>query len=124
VDQTLTYTPTVEWEDSRVYWTGVLTKGTHEAFVSASRNGVYGCGKDWGDMQAVWMSAKHVASYQVPDLDAGCPNTQGGVLVHKSVSTTSNAAMVIITGHIIHHGKGRADLHLYLDNNMVDRTLT
>merc|ERR1712139_658192 len=69
--------------------------------------------------------AKTVVSYQTPDTRSGCPRSQGAnsALITKKV-TVKEDSYVVATGHMIRYYSGRADLHLRLNNKIVDYSLT
>merc|ERR1739848_116733 len=87
-----------------------------------------GGGKDWDycyDPKIEVKKAKKVVAYQVPDKRSGCPGKLAAnkALVSKKV-TVSEASYVVATGHMIRRYSGRADLHLRLNNKIIDRSLT
>jgi len=87
-----------------------------------------GGGKDWDycyDPKIEVKKAKKVVAYQVPDKRSGCPGKLAAnkALVSKKV-TVSEASYVVATGHMIRRYSGRADIHLRLNNKIVDYSLT
>merc|ERR1711981_484627 len=87
-----------------------------------------GGGKDWDycyDPKTEVKKPKKVVAYQVPDSRGGCPRAWAAnkALVSKKV-TVSEASYVVATGHMIRRYSGRADLHLRLNNKIIDYSLT
>merc|ERR1712032_928914 len=87
-----------------------------------------GGGKDWDycyDPKTEVKKPKKVVAYQVPDTRGGCPGKKGAnqALISKKV-TVSEASYVVATGHMIRRYSGRADLHLRLNNKIIDYSLT
>merc|ERR1712010_387687 len=87
-----------------------------------------GGGKDWDycyDPKTEVKKPKKVVAYQVPDKRGGCPGKLAAnkALVSKKV-TVSEASYVVATGHMIRRYSGRADLHLRLNNKIIDYSLT
>merc|ERR1712032_341692 len=68
---------------------------------------------------------KKIVSYQVPDKRSGCPGKLAAnqALISKKI-TVSEASYVVATGHMIRRYSGRADLHLRLNNKIIDYSLT
>merc|ERR1712072_632993 len=68
---------------------------------------------------------KTVFAYQTPDTRSGCPRSQGAnqALITKRV-TVKEDSYVVATGHMIRLYQGRADLHLRLNNQIKDYSLT
>merc|ERR1711934_325633 len=89
----------------------------------------YTSGRQWADVQLHHVGklgkGKKVVSYQVPDTRGGCPGKKGAnqALISKKV-TVSEASYVVATGHMIRRYSGRADLHLRLNNKIIDYSLT
>merc|ERR1711959_819673 len=69
--------------------------------------------------------AKTVVAYQTPDTRSGCPRSQGAnqALITRRV-TVKEDSYVVATGHMIRLYSGRADLHLRLNNQIKDYSLT
>merc|ERR1711981_74393 len=69
--------------------------------------------------------AKTVVAYQTPDTRSGCPRSQGAnsALITRRV-TVKEDSYVVATGHMIRLYQGRADLHLRLNNQIKDYSLT
>ena len=42
-DDGLTYTPTKQWADASVYWSGVVGPGSHTAWLQSPQANVWGC---------------------------------------------------------------------------------
>jgi hypothetical protein len=69
---------------------------------------------------------KTVVAYQTGDSRKGCPNRSqkaNTALITKKVTVKENS-YVVVTGHMIRYYKGRADMHLRLNNGIIDRALT
>merc|ERR1712151_898464 len=68
---------------------------------------------------------KTVVAYQTPDTRSGCPRSQGAnqALITRRV-TVKEDSYVVATGHMIRLYSGRADLHLRLNNQIKDYSLT
>merc|ERR1719456_552776 len=68
---------------------------------------------------------KTVVAYQVGDTRSGCPRSQGAnsALITKRVAVKEDS-YVVATGHMIRLYSGRADLHLRLNNKVMDYSLT
>jgi len=68
---------------------------------------------------------KTVVAYQTGDSRSGCPRSQGAnsALITKRVAVKEDS-YVVATGHMIRLYKGRADLHLRLNNAIKDYSLT
>jgi len=68
---------------------------------------------------------KTVVAYQTPDTRSGCPRKQGAnsALITRRV-TVKEDSYVVATGHMIRRYSGRADLHLRLNNKIIDYSLT
>ena len=66
-----------------------------------------------------------VVAYQTPDTRSGCPRSQGAntALITRKV-TVKEDSYVVATGHMIRYYSGRADLHLRLNNKIIDYSLT
>merc|ERR1712019_267374 len=68
---------------------------------------------------------KTVVAYQTGDTRSGCPRKQGAntPLITRKV-TVKEDSYVVATGHMIRRYSGRADLHLRLNNKIIDYSLT
>jgi len=68
---------------------------------------------------------KTVLAYQTGDSRSGCPRSQGAnqALISRRV-TVKEDSYVVATGHMIRLYAGRADLHLRLNNQIKDYSLT
>jgi hypothetical protein len=125
-DRTLTYTSSRQWEDASVFWTGMLGKGKHNAYLTSNNANTWGCQDQWGDLDITVIPAvTGVAAYQQADTRSGCPPRAGGnsALVRKDFTVPAKS-VIMVTGHLIRIHRGRADLHLMVDNRLRDRTLT
>jgi hypothetical protein len=128
IDQGLTYTSEVQWEDVGVFWLGEVAAGDHEIWLESATPDVWGCqGGDWGDLDIVVLDAgiSGIAAYQVPDSRGGCPPdaAAGSRLIEKQFRTTVPSVLVV-TGSLIRNSEGREDLNLYVNGRVVDTTLT
>jgi len=88
--------------------------------------GGYGAGGyDYWAKRSVSTKSKTVVAYQTPDSRSGCPRKQGAnsALITKKI-TVSEDSYIVATGHMIRLYQGRADLHLRLNNKIVDYSLT
>jgi hypothetical protein len=68
---------------------------------------------------------KTVVAYQTGDSRSGCPRAQGAntALITKKV-TVKEDSYVVVTGHMIRLYQGRADMHLRLNNGIIDRAIS
>merc|ERR1712196_253138 len=139
LDTSLTYTNNRRWEDVKLHWTGRLGKGTHTFSIRSNRANAFGCGTAWGDLDILVLpeklvgtstpapapAAKTVVAYQTGDGRSGCPRAQGAntPLITRRV-TVKEDSYVVATGHMIRLYSGRADLHLRLNNKILDYSLT
>ncbi len=53
VDWALTYTPSVQWADAQVVWTGTLAAGSHTISLRSPTANVWGCGSSWGGIRTI-----------------------------------------------------------------------
>ncbi len=53
VDRCLSYTPSVQWEDEHVFWSGVLAAGSHTVWMQSPQANVWGCGGGWGSLDVL-----------------------------------------------------------------------
>jgi len=125
VDKGTTFRAVNTWKTMSVTWVGILAAGKHTIAVSGieMNKGTYGCGAQWGELQAFWMSSAHAQAYEVAQLVGGCPRADPGVLITHFLDVVVTDVMVIVSGHIVHKGAGRSDLWLSIDDNIVDRGL-
>ena len=49
-DDTLTYTPSKQWAQAAVFWSGVIEAGTHTAWLQSPQANIWGCASNYGDM--------------------------------------------------------------------------
>jgi hypothetical protein len=52
-DRTLTYTPSLQWEDAHVTWSGFLAAGNHDIWLESNRANAWGCGTGWGSIDTI-----------------------------------------------------------------------
>ena len=53
-DDGLTYTPSKQWADAHVFWSGTVEAGSHTAWLQSPQENLWGCnGKNWGDVNVV-----------------------------------------------------------------------
>merc|ERR1711981_127503 len=91
----------------------------------ANKQGNPLCGGAGGGKKTPAPKAKTVVAYQTPDTRSGCPRSQGAnqALITRRV-TVKEDSYVVATGHMIRLYQGRADLHLRLNNQIKDYSLT
>merc|ERR1719182_1283532 len=140
LDLSLSYTSGKQWQDVQLHHVAKLNKGTYTYSIRSNRANAFGCGTTWGDIDILVLPQKFggasqppsggakpntVVAYQTPDKRSGCPGKLGAnqALVSKKV-TVSEASYVVATGHMIRRYSGRADLHLRLNNKIIDYSLT
>lgn len=127
VDMGLVYTPVVAWREVAVRWVGTLGAGNHTISLDGvdgfGTAGTWGCEATGGDLQAFWINSQHASHLEVKQLEGACPRETGGVLISKFVDIPAGGAMVIVSGHIIRLGTGRADMWLSVDDVIEDRSL-
>merc|ERR1719174_2266158 len=139
LDLSLSYTSGQQWADVQLHHVGRLGKGKYTFSLRSNRANAFGCGTTWGDLDILVLpetvsaskptkpasKGKKVVAYQVPDKRSGCPGKLAAnkALVSKKV-TVSEASYVVATGHMIRRYSGRADLHLRLNNKIIDYSLT
>merc|ERR1711920_489065 len=123
IDYTLTYTPSTQWKDGQVYWVGSINKGSHTFSISGSRQGIFGCGGAWGDLDILVVpNLAGVKTYQW-GIKSSCP--QKGAFKKTFSATLAKDSVAWVNGHVISRGKAkRADLHLYIDGKRRDRSLS
>lgn len=124
VDLTISYSGVDDWTDARVYWTGNIGRGTHTATLQSPTGNVWGCGSDWGDLDAFWLSSTHARVVQLDDTEPGCPQTgRSSRLLSASFTTATSKSLLISAGHIIRNSVGRSQLQLSVDDTVFDRAL-
>jgi hypothetical protein len=137
LDLSLSYTSGKQWADVQLHHVGKLGKGKYTFSIRSNRANAFGCGTTWGDLDILVLpetvapappkpsKGKKIVSYQVPDKRSGCPGKLAAnqALVSKKI-TVSEASYVVATGHMIRRYSGRADLHLRLNNKIIDYSLT
>jgi hypothetical protein len=124
IDYTLTYSPSKQWMDGQVYWVGSITKGSHTFTITGSKQGIFGCGSAWGDLDILVVpNLKGVAAYQWGVTEVGCPIK--GRLKFERKATVEQESVAWVNGHIISKSTGsRPDLHLYVDGVRRDYALS
>ena len=53
VDQTITYTNTMQWQGAIVQWVGVLSTGSHNVSLRSPEANVWGCLANWGAINTI-----------------------------------------------------------------------
>ena len=129
MDDGLTYTPSKQWADAHVFWSGVVDAGSHVAWLQSPTADAWGCtgsANGWGDITVVAIPyVAGINAYQTADARVGCPAiaAANSRLIQTTVTVTTKS-LVTATGHMIRKYRGRADLQLMLDGTKVDDTLT
>eukprot|EP01051_Picozoa_sp_SAG22_P017248 SAG22_NODE_2615_length_2375_cov_10.619947_3_plen_285_part_01 len=128
MDQALTYTSELQWEDAGVFWLGELAVGDHEIWLESATADVWGCSTaQLGNLDVFVMLSgiDGIAVYQTPDARGGCPPeaAAGSRLIEKQF-TVDRRSVLIVTGNTIRNSAGREDLYLFVDGRQVDQTLT
>ncbi|MDO8668351.1 MAG: hypothetical protein Q7K35_04670, partial [bacterium] len=52
-DQTLGYTPSLQWLDNNVHWAGTLAAGNHTVSLRGNIANIWGCGGSWGSIDTI-----------------------------------------------------------------------
>ncbi|MCL4339428.1 hypothetical protein M1271_07125 [Patescibacteria group bacterium] len=53
VDTTLDYTPSAQWNEEQMRWSGTLAAGSHTVGIGSSNANVQGCGAGWGTIDII-----------------------------------------------------------------------